>query len=100
MANPVRTEILEGTVIKVATKVTAGRISKHWKDKRHLFYYSTYRSTGGTAPTPAEMELEMVRMFQDNPEYADIISISDIDVYVMAALEDQFTETGILIVAV
>jgi len=100
MANPIRIEIPEGTVIKAATKVIAGRISKHWKDMRHLFYYSTYRITGGAAPTPAEMKLEMVRMFQDGAEYATIRSIPEIDVYIMAALEDQFMETGILMVSV
>lgn len=100
MANPARTDILEGQVVKVATNVVTGIISRHWKDKRHLFYYSTYRLTGEAAPTYEEMELEMVRMFQNHPEQESISSTAAIDVYVIAALEDGTTETGILMVAV
>jgi len=100
MANPVRTEILEGTVVKAASNIAGGVISKHWRDKRNLFYYSTYRLAGQIAPTYAAMKLEMIRMFQKDPEQEIIETLKKIDVYVIAALEDGTTETGILIVAV
>lgn len=100
MADPVRTEILENTVVKVADDIEGGVISKHWRDKRDLFYYSTYRLAGQPAPTLAAMKLEMIRMFQDNFEQEIISTLKKIDVYVIAALENGITETGVLIVAV
>ncbi len=100
MANPSVEDITENVVTKVATNVLTGFISKHWKDERDLFYYSTYRITGEAAPTLAAMKLEMTRMFQEDSEIETISATAGIDVYIIAALEDGVADTGKLVVSV
>ncbi len=100
MADPTVFDITKNTPTKIATAVKTGIISKHWRDKRDIYYYSTYRATGEAAPTLEEMDLEMVRMFQINAEQQDISNTTEIDVYILAAREDGTAEQGKLVVAV
>ena len=102
MANPIDIEILENVVTKVADNVFTGFINRHWRDKRDLFYYSTYRLTGDPAPTLEEMYSEMKRIFVETgkEEQEPIQSSVAIDVYLIAAKEDGNIDTGLVVVAV
>jgi hypothetical protein len=99
MAEPLVIELAENIPTIVATGVTSGNISRHYYKNRNLFYYSTYRLTAQPAPNLAEMKLEMVRMFQDDPENEEIGHSEPIDVYVLATLENGDVDTGTVVVA-
>lgn len=84
MANPSVVSINENTVTKIATSVTAGNIHMLKPDMK---YFQTYRLTGETAPSLADMQSEGARMFISGNE--ELISASAaIDVYCLCYNED------------
>lgn len=66
-----------GAWTKVATNVTAGQIHKLGTQK--ITYLSTYRDTGGSAPT---LITEGVEVFRDTDISTPISAAAGIDVYI------------------
>ena len=79
MANPTVKTILANTWVKVATNVNVGNIKK--MSRKPKKYLSTYRVTGGSAPTELSNGDPIFVGFGNNQE---VIEGSAIDVYVYA----------------
>ena len=77
MADPVLVDCPSNVWTKVATNVTTGQI--HKKDETPQEYLSTYRDTGGAAPTDKE---EGVAIFVADKLTEIISAAAAIDVYI------------------
>ena len=87
----------ENTVKKIATNVTTGKVNKHRTKGRNMQYIATYRATGQTAPSAAQMKNEGYVMFQDHPEQEEISESSPIDVYVLCSDGSKIDNIGTLV---
>jgi len=83
MANPALITCTKNTWTKVATNVTTGQI--HKKSEAPQEYLSTYRMTGGAAPTNKE---EGVTIFVGGNITEAISAIAGIDVYIYPVTTD------------
>lgn len=94
MADPLVVNVPEWAWLKVATNVTTGVLTRL---DSTVYYYQTYRDTGGGAPpaptAPAGgadgvIPEEAVRIF-DQSNQAQISGVAGIDVYIMCANRDE-----------
>jgi hypothetical protein len=93
-----RISFAEKTVKKIMTNVISGTISKHWSKGRSLQYIGMQVTTGATAPTLSELEINGVDIFADGEEQCKVESDTAIDVHVYCNKEDGKEENGYLVV--
>ncbi len=88
--NPAVQTLSEWTWHKVATNVTSGFINRL---DSSVYYYQTYRVTGGTAPTTitaGTIPTEAIRIF-DQSTQAEIQATDPIDIYIFCQNDNEIT---------